>query len=390
MTDFSAAPSALGYVYQCELALLGYLNRHDPALSVSIELLDDVAFEGRQTELVQSKLEVTPGSLADSSPKLWKTLRVWAENDSSFPDAVLILMTTGHAEDGSIAALLRADTDRRPDVAHDRLLAVARASTNQQLSPAMQAFQGMDDEQRRAMVARIIIADDAPVIGDLDSAYAQVLRHAAPRARLAPLITRLREWWLLTCEQHLENITSGATSRISGEQIELKVADLRDQLTDENLPIDLHDLAVPTSEQAAEDQRRFVMQLRLIALGSQRVALAIHDHNRAFAQRARWVREDLLVPGELAKYDRKLKEEWQRIFLPDSDSEAELDELSAQARGREVHKACEAAQVEPIRPKVAEPYVMRGSLQMLADELQIGWHSDWVARVQALLAETTT
>ena len=113
-SDFSAAPSALGYVYQFELALLGYLGRTEPALAVSIELLDDVAFEGEQTELLQSKLETTPGSLTDASANLWKTLRVWADHNLANPAAVLILMTTGHAPEGSIAALLRDDGVRDP------------------------------------------------------------------------------------------------------------------------------------------------------------------------------------------------------------------------------------------------------------------------------------
>src|SRR6185437_13694465 len=152
------------------------------------------------------------------------------------------------------------------------------------------------------------------------------------------------------CEHHLIQIAAGSETRISGEMIEMKLDDLRNQMTEENLPIDLEDLAIPTGDEAAEDQRPFVMQLRLIALANQRIALAIHDHNRAFAQRARWVREDLLVPGELSQYDRRLKEEWARIFLPDTDSQEECDEQSAQQRGREVHKGCEDAQVEPIRP----------------------------------------
>jgi hypothetical protein len=42
-------------VYECEVALLEYLRRHDPALDVYVELLDDVAFEGAQTDLLQAK-----------------------------------------------------------------------------------------------------------------------------------------------------------------------------------------------------------------------------------------------------------------------------------------------------------------------------------------------
>jgi hypothetical protein len=37
MSDFSAAPSVLGYVYQLELALLGYLRRDESALVIGLQ-----------------------------------------------------------------------------------------------------------------------------------------------------------------------------------------------------------------------------------------------------------------------------------------------------------------------------------------------------------------
>jgi hypothetical protein len=40
-----------------------------------------------------------------------------------------------------------------------------------------------------------------------------------------------------------------------------------------------------------------------------------------------------------------------------------------------------------VRPKVSAPFVLRGSLHLLAEDLQIGWHPDWVARMQQILGE---
>jgi ABC-3C protein len=385
--DFSAAPSALGYAYQCDIALLEYLRRDDPALDVSVELLDDVAFEGDQIELLQSKYEITPGSLSDASPKLWKTIRVWSETTTARPAALLVLFTTSVAADGSTAALLRDDEHREPSAAHDRLVATARSTRNQDLEPAVKAFLGLADDVRRDLVDRIVIADRQPVIADLDDAYARELRHAAPRDRRPALVTRLREWWLLRAERHLDLVARGGQARIRGQEIEAKIADLRDQLTSENLPIDLEDLAEPTDEEIAEDQRMFVMQLRLIALNNRRIALAVHDHNRAFAQRARWVREDLLVTGELETYERRLVEEWERLFLPETDEPEDMDDKQACACGRDLLRSCEDAAIEPIRPRVTTPYVMRGSLHMLADHRRLGWHPQWVKRLQHLLGE---
>jgi hypothetical protein len=46
-SQYSAAASLLGYIYQCRLALLESLKRlkSDPDIAVAIETLDDVVFE---------------------------------------------------------------------------------------------------------------------------------------------------------------------------------------------------------------------------------------------------------------------------------------------------------------------------------------------------------
>ena len=383
--DFSAAASALGYAYQCEVALLEFLRRDDPSLELSLELLDDIGFEGSELELLQAKYHISPGSLTDGSVELWKTLRVWSEADVVSGAAILTLVTTATAAPGSIASLLRHDDDRNPERAHDRLVAHARSATGAALEKARKAFLGLSDDRRKAMVERIVVCDNQAHIDDLDGAFAIVLRHAAPRDRRAALVARLREWWLLRAEQHLVGVATGGAFRISGVEIEDRIADLRDQLAVDNLPIDMENIAAPTDEHVLADQRAFVMQLRLIALANARIRNAIHDYNRAFAQRARWVR-DLVAVGELEQYERRLKEEWERLWLPDTDEIEALSEEDARARGRAVHRACEDTTV-PLRPKVAAPYVLRGSLQMLADELRIGWHPNWVARMQQVLTE---
>jgi hypothetical protein len=383
--DFGAAPSALGYMYQCELALLELLRRRDPSLDVSIELLDDIAFEGAQTTLLQSKLHIKQGSLSDGSPDLWKTLRVWSESSRTHPDAQLVLLTTSSAPSGSIAELLRSE-GRDAARAHDRLVQLAQASTGATMKSARDAFLSLTEDERRALVDRVVIADGGPQIGDLDAEFEKALSLAAPRQTRAALTTRLREWWLRRAERHLVDVASGAQSRISGLEIEDRIADLRDQLAEDNLPVDFEGLEPPSDEAVAEDQRAFVMQLRLICLSNARIRAAIHDHHRAFAQRARWVREDLVRLGELEAYERRLREEWNRLWLPETDDEFEgLDEEASRARGREVHRACSEASIEPIRARVSAAFIQRGSLHALADELEIGWHHDWVARMQKVL-----
>lgn len=297
-SQFGAAPSALGYLYQCELALLEYLRREDPALDVSIEVLDDIAFEGEQTELLQAKLHVSPGSLTDSSADLWKTLRVWTESVADLPEALLVLVTTATAASGSIASLLRA-SDRDPDGAHRRLVEIARSSSSQALAPAMAAFLALTDEERLALVRRILVSDGTPGFDDLDGRFLAALRLAAPADRRAALSIRLREWWLARAEHHLVAVAQGGHPRISGVEIETRLSDLRDELAADNLPIDFEELEEP-ADNDVDERRKFVMQMRLILLARPRVRKAVHDYNRAYHQRGRWLREELVGIDELS------------------------------------------------------------------------------------------
>ena len=85
---FSASASLLGYFYQCLYALLDAVRRLSSGerFSVSIEKLDDVTFakEGEAAELLQTKFHVNKeANLTDSSPDLWKSLRIWIEGTTS-------------------------------------------------------------------------------------------------------------------------------------------------------------------------------------------------------------------------------------------------------------------------------------------------------------------
>ena len=83
-TSHSAAPQAVGYLFQCEYALLALVEqaRQDPARALSLEVLDDVHFEasGTPTELLQTKHHVSSGAdLTDRSPDLWRTVSAWLD-----------------------------------------------------------------------------------------------------------------------------------------------------------------------------------------------------------------------------------------------------------------------------------------------------------------------
>lgn len=393
--QFAAVNPALGYLYQVRAALLWSLQklRHDEAFQVSVEVLDDVAFEsdiGDHSTFLQTKHHSSRmASLTDSCCDLWKTLRVWIEGTATSlipATASLQLVTTGIAPANSVANKLKL-SGRDIKGARATLDVIARTSTNAANAAAYQAYESLNAQQRLALLERVVIIDAAPTIADLDEELRTVIFWAVDRANQTPFLDRLEGWWL---RKVIGQLTSTADARIASAEIESEMSDLRDQFRQDSLPIDgdLLDFVLDDEAAAAHQHYRFVKQLEIIDAGRRRVASAIRDFYRAYEQRSRWVREDLVVTLDISRYEKRLAEEWENIFdavcdeVGDAASDAER-----KSAARSVLQWAERASI-PIRPGVTEPFLCRGSLHMIADEGRIGWHPNFRTLLSSVLYST--
>lgn len=136
--------------------------------------------------------------------------------------------------------------------------------------------------------------------------------------------------------------------------------------------------SVPSPEIIAElDKRPFVQQLRRIKIGAPRIELAIRDYYRAFEQRSRWTRQELLVDSELERYEEDLKEAWEPRFLTllDSLPNSCAPEMKISG-GQKIFQWAEQDADFPLR-SVRERFLTHGSFQMLANRNLVGWHPDF-------------
>lgn len=392
VSAFSAAGPALGYLAQVDYALLAALERMDDEddFSVSIETLDDIVFHdantGDATEKWQSKHTIDQTrSLADASTDLWKTLANWiAEPGESGTRLVLLAVASA----GPTAALLRVGEDRDVVRAQERLERTAQTSTSAENASYYAAFLAQTIEQRHALLDRVEILDGALPIAEVQPLLERAVRKSVKPERRAALVDRLRGWWHTRAIAHLDAVARGQYDRIGAGELESELLEIADALRDENLPIDVLEMAEPTEQEVFESDRIFVAQLRLVALSSERLRKCIYDHNRAFAQRSRWQRDRLLEIGELSRYDRELKEAWERFFLPvgeEDDQDTEEDAVRRLARER--FAELDRSDLPPIRRDVREGWVARGSLHVIADRLEIGWHPEWLAYLRDRLGE---
>lgn len=387
---FSAASSATGYLYQCRYALLEALRRirDEVDFQVCIETLDDVVFEqqGAAPELLQTKHHVDRAAdLTDASVDLWKTLRIWCEgiiNGSLRLGSRFVLVTTASAGSGSAAEMLRPGSSRNVSRALDRLRSTASTSTNQANGPAYTSFRALDAAHQERLFDGVCVVDAASTITSLDGDIRQEVFYAVDRHFLDAFLIRLEGWWFRRVIRHLA--AERGVPILSAELLD-EINNLRDSLREDNLPID-DEIEQMEVDASGYGDRTFVRQLNLVKISHSRVLLAIRDYYRAWTQRSKWMREELVGVGDLGRYERRLIEEWQRRFLMMRDKLGEQAADEAMRRlAAELYEWAETGDLPRIRPQCQVAFVSRGSLHMLADDLKVGWHPDFEARLRRLL-----
>lgn len=390
--QFSAGAQAIGYLYQARYALHLILQSSEET-KLSIEGLDDIEFEEgtNPIELLQLKHHTKEASLTDHSADLWKTIRVWStyaqDGRIQLGDTLFTLVTTAKAKDDSIAALLQPEGNNRDaKIACQKLITIAQTSENESLQKAFAAFTSLTPEKRGMLIESIHVLDASPNICDTGGRIKDRIKFAVSAEHLEGLYERLEGWWFGKVVSHL---SGGSEEVITATEVHNKIVDIAEEFRPDSLPIDYANAQPPSPPDPERDNRYFVLQLKAIALQNKRIEKAIIDYYRAFEQRSRWVREELLVSDDLEQYEKKLVDEWERHRFAAEDENV-LDVASGQeleVLGRYLYKWMEFEADIRIRQSVTERYVMRGSYHMLADEdpPRVWWHLKFIERLEQLL-----
>jgi hypothetical protein len=222
-----------------------------------------------------------------------------------------------------------------------------------------------------------------PKITAIEEKVKAELYFAVEKKHLSPFIKRLEGWWW---QRVLSQLTSSKPNPILSEELSSVIDELREEFKQDNLPID--DDLISFSIERTDDYESevFVNQLRLIGINTKRILHAIRNYYRAFNQRSRWIKDDLLMVGELDKYENLLLEEWEIRF------EQMIDELGAETAdikkvqaAQALYKWVESESLPVIRPNVREAFIARGSYHILSNSLRLGWHPEFKERLKTLL-----
>lgn len=387
-------------MYQPLFALLRLFELPE-STEVLIEMDDDLDFidvNGSKT-LGSLKHKSEGDRLTDLSVDFWKSVRIWLarykRDGCQLSQLRFFLFTTSEVSPKSFLQEFTSQSIRNDKTNSDlvgRAIQKLSQSTTE-LSKELRSELGLlSSEERDDFFSRITIFNSTPRISELPQQIMDRHMRSIQREFREAIFNTLEGWWN---QQTILLLTGERGDPMAGYELSDKLAQLADEYKTNNLPIHFSS-AIPNEDiDPGGDNRQFVIQLREIGVQSNRIRNAILDYYRAFSQRSAWVRESVLVEGEIEIYETRLVDEWSRyrdMLLEETDDITATQTLKDV--GRELYKWAEFESKKldslRIREKVAEPYVVRGGFHILANAKptpRVYWHPLFLERLNGVLEE---
>lgn len=387
----AAEGAALGFWYQALYALLTLVKQSTDDAAIGVEQLDDIELKADgHTLLYQLKHSISnvPQPITIKSRSLWRTVKVWVD---ALPSLVLSettfhLVTVANIDDGSVLNVLTCDSADRADlvaamtaeaerVRDEREKAAAKkdALPHGDRADACEAFLNLSETERLNLLRRAVIKPDSPTVPEVEKLIADQL-HILPTKQRADVACRLVEWW---DRQVVYSLCNQRGRIIARSELQAQISEIVGDLDQGKLSADFETVSHP------EDYQPDGMLARQIGLVNGKPSdyeKAIREEWKAREQRARWVAANPAMASKINDYDLVLREHWSDRHIQVAEDCADLEEVQKCSSGlnllRWTHNEAPTT-IRPIADGWVAAYYVRGSYQVLAINLTVGWHPDY-------------
>ncbi|WP_146205474.1 MULTISPECIES: ABC-three component system protein [unclassified Azospirillum] len=400
----SATGSALGYYYQAIYALILLLESERDDVSVSIETLDDVYLEsGAEKVLHQLKHSIDRNArISVASDEVWKTIKVWLDQlrQIELLDATLVLASVASfADDSPLNALLADGSGAGKGFSRDALTSALRFEAErvtkerneqrqkgkkdgelsyQKKGPGCEAFAALPPEQQSTLISRVVCQPRSFQIQDACGKVARLLPNIPERAS-KQAAEELIEWW---DRQVVLSLTRERARAIGKLEVQEKTLNIIRGIASGKLAVSFFSKMPPPTHTTDNIIQR---QIELVGGDQELIDEACCQEWRARNQRDQWIGNDFSISDDLVTFDIKLQEEWRmRWNRMRKSSSSGTDSEKAAAGMRILDWALIDApnEVPPFERKCTEPSLVRGSYQMLAKDLSVGWHCHYRVKIK--------
>ena len=387
----AAEGPALGFWFQSLYALLTLVAQTTDDAAIGIEQLDDLELKSNgQTVLYQLKHSVSrvPAPISIKSRSLWRTIKVWVDALPSLvlSETTLHLVTvagivandalwTLTSPDGERADLVVSMTAEAERVQKART-AATRAGTAlpyADRADGCQAYLKMNEVERLNLLRRVLIKPDSPTIKETENRIAEHL-HILPLHQRALVVRRLVEWW----DRQVVYSLCGERERIMTRvELQARISEIIGDLDQGELLPSFETVSHPEDYQP---DGMLARQIELVKGRPSDLERAIREEWKAREQRARWVNDNPAAASTINDYDSILREHWSDRHTQLIEDCAELEDGGKCASGLQLLRWTHSDAPTTVRPIVGgwnAAYYVRGSYQVLAINLEVGWHPDY-------------
>lgn len=391
-TSHAAEGSALGFWYQSLYALLILLEQVSDDAAVGIEQLDDITLKADGRDLLyQLKHSITakPSPVGIKSRSLWRTIKVWIDvlPNVSLAETSLHLVTVGGIvrkdplkaladADNNREALANAMAEEAQRVLDERAKAKADGKSPLPYSDrkdGCKAFLSLPPMMQLNLIRRITLRVDSPTVGEIEGKIEGCLK-LLPAGQRALVARKLIEWW---DRQIVYSLCNKRERVIARPEVQAQISEIVGELDQGKLSADYETLKKPLDYQP---NGMLTRQIALVKGGNADIDKAIREEWRARAQRARWATENPALASKIHDYDAVLAEYWSDRHAQMVEECGDFEEDGKCKSGLELlrwtHNDAPMA-VRPIQEGFGAAYYVRGSYQVLAIDLEVGWHPDF-------------
>lgn len=389
----AAEAAALGFYYQAFFALLTLLSQDTDNATVGIEQLDDVELSSDGRKLLyqlKHSISAAPPPITIKSKALWRTMKVWIDAlpQLTLSETTLHLVAVGDIPDGSpLRALLSLEADRADlrdamvEEAQRVVDARATAAKNSKPMPhaersdGCEAFLGLTATGQSNLLRRTLIKKNSPPISEIETQIADYLK-ILPADQRSTVAKRLIEWW----DREIVYSLCGKRERvISRAELQQQISAIVGDIEQGKILPDFETVSPPEDYQP---DGMLARQIHLVNGKPSDLTKAIREEWRAREQRSRWANEKLSMVSVIDYYDSILREHWSDQHDRMTEECASLEDKEKCVAGLKLLRWTHDDAPNTVRPIFegwSAPYYVRGSYQVLAINLRVGWHPNFAA-----------
>lgn len=384
-----------GFYYQAFYSLLLLLQQDSDDAMVGVEQLDDVELKVDGLTLLHQlkhSAAASPASVTVKSVALWTTIKAWID----VLPAVVLSETTFHlvtvaelARNSPLRVLLTSGSDRTALVAaleaeakrvmDEREAAIAKRETppHGERAAGCDAFLALGGTLRANLVRSMVVQPGSLTLAEIEQEVADRLKFLPPKDRAA-VAARLVQWW---DREIVYSLCGQRDPLISRAELQQKISAIVAEIEQDLLTPDF-ELAPPPDDYQPDGM--LARQIHLVDGLPSDLDKAIREEWRAREQRGKWTNANPAMASTIGDYDLLLQEQWSDRHGQMTDECSGLGETERAQAGLKILRWSHLEAPNTTRP-IAKgwdaAYYVRGSYQVLAIDLKVGWHADYKAKL---------